>query len=180
VGQDAIAAWPEKVDNLAPLQGRQHGGWGQQSTKYRWGPITRDRATLSKRLAAWGSVNKHPIAGLDQLAAVETTKTNKVGRPTRVRVTDRSGRSFEMNCEDLRTASNFRAGSLAKIDMSNLVYSSHAVYTIAADTVTITGRGFGHGVGMCQFGAQHMASTGISHSQILGFYYPGARIQKAY
>lgn len=180
VGQDVIAAWPNKVDNLAPLQGRSHGGWGQASTKFRWGPITRDRATLSKRIAAWGNVNKHPVAGLSQLASIQTAKVNKVGRPTKLRVTDTAGRSFEMNCEDLRMATNFPAGSLPEIDRAKIAFSSHAVYTVAAESVTITGQGFGHGVGMCQFGAQHMATSGNRHNKILGFYYPGARIQKAY
>ena len=54
------------------------------------------------------------------------------------------------------------------------------MYTVAAETVTISGQGFGHGVGLCQFGAQHMASTGNRHDKILGFYYPGAKIRKAY
>jgi stage II sporulation protein D len=180
VGQDAIAAWPNKVDNLTPLQGRVHGGWGQASTKFRWGPIQRDRATLSKRIAAWGKVNQHPVGAIGQLTSVQTTKTNKIGRPTKLRVTDTTGRAFDMNCEDLRMATNFPAGSLPKIEGANLAFSSHAVYTVTGNTVTITGQGFGHGVGLCQFGAQHMASTGNRHDKILGFYYPGAKIKKAY
>ena len=180
VGQDAIAAWPEKVDDLTPLQGRVHGGWGQQSSKFRWGPVTRDRATLSKRIAAWGTVNKHPVGSMGLIASVQTTKTNKIGRPTKLRVTDTTGRSYDMNVEDLRMATNFKAGSLPKIDSTNMIFSSHAVYTVAIDTVTISGQGFGHGVGMCQFGAQHMASVGNRHDKILGFYYPGARIRQAY
>lgn len=180
VGQDAIAAWPDKVDNLAPLQGRIHGGWGQASSKFRWGPITRDRAKLSKRIAAWGKVNLHPVASIGTLQSVQTTKTNKVGRPTKLRVTDTEGRKFDMNVEDLRMATNFPAGSLPQIDRANIAFSSHAVYTVAADTVTISGQGFGHAVGLCQFGAQHMASQGTRHNKILGFYYPGAKIQKAY
>lgn len=180
VGQDAIAAWPEKVDDLAPLQGRPHGVWGQNSTKFRWGPITRDRTTLSKRIASWGKVNNHAVASLGQLASVQPTAVNKVGRPTKIRVTDAAGRAYDMNVEDLRMATNFPAGSLPKIESANLAFSSHAVYTITGNTVTITGQGFGHGVGMCQFGAQHMATTGHSHDKILGFYYPGARMQKVY
>ncbi|MEM9347426.1 MAG: hypothetical protein AAGB26_12490, partial [Planctomycetota bacterium] len=77
-------------------------------------------------------------------------------------------------------ATNFPAGSLPKVERAQLAFSSHATYTIAIDTVTISGRGFGHGVGMCQFGAQHMASAGNRHDKILGFYYPGARIRQAY
>jgi stage II sporulation protein D len=42
------------------------------------------------------------------------------------------------------------------------------------------GRGFGHGVGMCQWGAQAMAQQGYDHQQILAFYYPGAVIAKTY
>lgn len=180
VGQDAVAAWPEKVDDLGPLRGRVHGGWGQISSKFRWGPITRDRATLSKRIAAWGKVNKHPIASLGQLASVSVTQANRVGRPTKLSVTDNAGQRFDMNVEDLRMATNFPAGSLPKIKPADLAFSSHAVYAVSGNTVTITGQGFGHGVGLCQFGAQHMASTGNRHDKILGFYYPGAKIQKAY
>jgi len=41
------------------------------------------------------------------------------------------------------------------------------------------GRGFGHGVGMCQCGAQGMARQGSSAEQILEYYYPGSRITGA-
>lgn len=179
-GQDAVAAWPGKVDDLAPLRGRAHGGWGQQSTKFRWGPITRDRSALSRRIAAWGRAEKQPVARLGLLTKVEVTATNRVGRPTKVRLSDDAGQTFELYCEQLRMASNFRAAGLPTIDMSNLVYSSHAEYTITGSRVSITGRGFGHGVGMCQFGAQHMATEGYDYRRILGFYYPGAEIRKLY
>lgn len=35
----------------------------------------------------------------------------------------------------------------------------------------LTGRGFGHGVGLCQEGAMRMAELGYSHQEILHFYY---------
>ena len=41
-----------------------------------------------------------------------------------------------------------------------------------------TGRGWGHGVGMCQVGAYGMALAGYSYRQILGHYYPGTRIAR--
>jgi len=49
---------------------------------------------------------------------------------------------------------------------------------VKGDKVTIEGRGFGHGVGMCQFGALEMARKGKSYHQILRHYYPGARLKK--
>jgi stage II sporulation protein D len=41
------------------------------------------------------------------------------------------------------------------------------------DTARFSGRGYGHGVGMCQWGAKGMAERGFTARQILDFYYPG-------
>ena len=38
------------------------------------------------------------------------------------------------------------------------------------------GSGWGHGVGMCQWGAYYMAKADYSFSDILEFYYPGCKI----
>ena len=46
--------------------------------------------------------------------------------------------------------------------------------------LTVKGRGFGHGVGLCQYGAGGMASQGKSYREILGHYFPGAEIQRLY
>jgi len=39
---------------------------------------------------------------------------------------------------------------------------------------TFRGRGFGHGVGMCQWGARSMAKSGRTYKEILAHYYPGS------
>jgi len=36
-----------------------------------------------------------------------------------------------------------------------------------------TGEGYGHGVGMCQYGANGMARRGAGYREILARYYPG-------
>lgn len=43
-------------------------------------------------------------------------------------------------------------------------------------TIRISGAGWGHGVGMSQYGAYGRALAGQSHEQILGFYYPGTQL----
>lgn len=40
------------------------------------------------------------------------------------------------------------------------------------DSVTLKGKGFGHGVGLCQEGAMVMAAKGFTFKQILDFYFP--------
>ncbi len=44
------------------------------------------------------------------------------------------------------------------------------------DKIIFTGRGSGHGVGLCQQGAIEMASKGYSYKKILGYYYKGVRL----
>jgi stage II sporulation protein D len=45
---------------------------------------------------------------------------------------------------------------------------------------TFHGRGFGHGVGLCQVGAFGMARSGRSYEDIIKTYYQGVQIRKAY
>lgn len=52
--------------------------------------------------------------------------------------------------------------------------------TISGDVIEFNGRGFGHGVGLCQWGAKGMAEAGKNYREILNFYYPGVKIEKAY
>lgn len=40
------------------------------------------------------------------------------------------------------------------------------------------GRGLGHGLGMCQWGAMKMAEKGYNFREILKLYFPGARVEK--
>ena len=42
--------------------------------------------------------------------------------------------------------------------------------------VAIKGRGFGHGVGMCQDGAMQMAKIGYKYADILSYYYKEIRV----
>ncbi len=56
--------------------------------------------------------------------------------------------------------------------------STHFEVTDSGNEVVFTGRGFGHGVGMCQWGAQRWARKGKDYRSILKHYYPKAELQK--
>lgn len=45
---------------------------------------------------------------------------------------------------------------------------------------TFTGRGWGHGVGMCQYGAYGLGKMGVKYDQIIKHYYSGVDVTKAY
>ncbi|MCH2228464.1 MAG: SpoIID/LytB domain-containing protein [Candidatus Caenarcaniphilales bacterium] len=42
--------------------------------------------------------------------------------------------------------------------------------------ISFIGSGFGHGIGMSQYGAKKLAEMGISYKGILDFYYPGTKL----
>ena len=62
---------------------------------------------------------------------------------------------------------------------SHLKSSAFEIRREGTDFV-MEGRGWGHGVGLCQIGAAVMGSRGYNYKEILAWYYPGAEIEKCY
>lgn len=62
----------------------------------------------------------------------------------------------------------------------NRVYSNDFEISLKGGKLTITGRGFGHGVGVCQYGMAEMARQGRDWRAILRYYLPGIEIRKMY
>lgn len=46
-----------------------------------------------------------------------------------------------------------------------------------SNQIIINGRGYGHGVGLCQWGALEQSRDGKTYEEILSFYYPGTKIE---
>jgi len=177
VGQDAHAVMP--VRRHAPLDGQARGTWCSRSTKYQW-QVSRSASTLGQRIAAWGRANRHPVASLRGLTSIEVARRNAVGRPTVFTVTDAIGRSYQLGAERFRFACNYTGGRLPPIPQGQSLWSSHVSPHVANGRANFSGRGFGHGVGMCQWGAQGLATAGYPAASILGHYYAGAETTPLY
>jgi stage II sporulation protein D len=67
-------------------------------------------------------------------------------------------------------------GSAKGGPLPQTVPSSTYTVTQKGGTVTFSGRGWGHGVGMSQYGANYMAAAGSSSTQILKHFYGPAQI----
>jgi stage II sporulation protein D len=59
----------------------------------------------------------------------------------------------------------------------NTIRSDWYKVSIAGALLHVDGKGYGHGVGLCQAGAYEMAAEGHDYRQILGFYFPGTAIR---
>jgi SpoIID/LytB domain protein len=69
-----------------------------------------------------------------------------------------------------------KTGSAKGGPLPQTVPSSTYTATQKGSTVTFSGRGWGHGVGMSQYGANYMAAAGSSSTQILKHFYGPAQI----
>ena len=49
---------------------------------------------------------------------------------------------------------------------------------IARARAHFDGGGYGHGVGMCQYGCQGLARQGHDYQEILSYYYPGSLLAR--
>ncbi|MEO0226434.1 MAG: SpoIID/LytB domain-containing protein [candidate division WOR-3 bacterium] len=63
-------------------------------------------------------------------------------------------------------------------DPNGLLKSNYFSLEVQNDSIIIKGRGYGHGVGMCQFGAIGMAKRGKNYKEILMHYYPNTKLER--
>lgn len=117
--------------------------------------------------------------GRDSLDAVASRLSGKGCRVRAVSLeTDReSGRARYINLATDHGSSRV-PGSDFRMAMG--LRSTAFTASIRGRTVSFTGRGWGHGSGMCQDGAIGMAEAGVSYREILQHYYSGVSLAKRY
>lgn len=149
----------------------------------RWPTLARPRATLTRRFAAYGRSHKLPLKDLTRIKGLAVAERNKFNRPTQFVIIDQAGKRHLLRAESFRHACNASdpAVGLPPPPRGKSLSSSFCNVELNGDRILFThGRGFGHGVGLCQYGANNMARRGVDPLDILRFYYPGARIERAY
>lgn len=151
--EDAANLW--NID-LVPLKGVACNFCGS-SPHYRW----------KKDIPLWALENKLKDGGykLGHIASVVIISTNKSGRVDKLEIKDDAGVSIILTGKDFR-----------QIIGPNEVRSTKFSASIKWSHLILDGMGWGHGAGMCQWGAYGMSRKGKSAEEILKYYYPGAEI----
>ena len=111
---------------------------------------------------------KSLLAG-EAVESIAVTAKTKTGRAKSVLVKGRT-KSRTITGPDLRRLLGYATVWSTWID----------VLTLDGGVWTIGGKGTGHGVGMCQWGARGFALAGKRYDEILGVYYPGAPLMRLY
>ncbi|MDD5679767.1 MAG: SpoIID/LytB domain-containing protein [Candidatus Omnitrophica bacterium] len=150
--EDASLLWNV---NIAPLKGRSCN-YCTQSPHFRW-TASMTLADIETKLIDSG----YKINGIKN---IEVSAKNASGRADSVNVISLLG-------QEKVPANKFRLAV-----GPNILRSTNFEVTVRGKTAIFNGRGWGHGVGMCQWGAYYMSKKGFSAKDILQFYYPGAAI----
>ncbi len=88
-----------------------------------------------------------------------------------MRVKDKSGRVKTVQVKTATATHYFTVRQLSRLlsEVKSFVFSIKK----KAKNFLIEGRGFGHHLGMCQWGGREMVRQGKTYQQVLEFYYPG-------
>ncbi len=169
---DAISS--SEQHNIPPLRGHSGDDVCTSLERRTW-TATRSARVLRKRLNACAKSMGIPIlADIRTIRSIESIETNQHGRPTKLVVYGRRNEMCEVRARDFVRAANATVLSLP--NTKEQIWSSFLKGEKIGSTLTIHGFGMGHGVGLCQYGAQELAGKGESWQKILAWYYPQVTI----
>lgn len=155
--EDAAHVFGDK--SILPLSGVECG-FCDRSRYYKW-EADISKADLEKKLG-----KAYP--GLKGVSYIVPAGLGPGGHSSTVDI-KHAGGELEMGANDFRLQMG-----------PNVILSTVFSTKDQGSTIKFTGRGWGHGVGMCQYGAQKMAEEGYQWFDILRRYYPGVEFVKVY
>ena len=134
-----------------------------------WPEYKLSKSEVSRRL-----IERYPqLKALEEISKIDVMSQSEYKELTRLtwlKLTGTTGKSDVLRGEDFRLAID-RSGT--RIKSAAFKLNNSKGYWVFSD-----GRGFGHGVGLCQCGAEGQARKGKSTEQILEFYFPNSKIKK--
>lgn len=183
VANDAVASTRGLVmlDGAVPLRAWYHSTCGGHTAPAETVFGVAPRVALSGIACPWCTASKYyrwdavlpaaavlRAAGLSekaQLEAFEVAERDESGRATLLRVRG-NGATREVEAARFRLAVGASSLRSCLLDAASL----------RGDGLHVAGRGWGHGVGLCQMGAKSLAEQALLAEDIVRTYYPGVKV----
>ncbi|MBE0432672.1 SpoIID/LytB domain-containing protein [candidate division WOR-3 bacterium] len=184
------------VYNNVPIEAKYHSTCGGRTADFgdAWAgsPPPYLRSVVCRYCEKSPHYHWHKVMTRNEFFAHLRSRLKKIGiclteheliHSFRLRRSERSNRLKELILVTNKTeykVANYRIRTLfgEPTDPGGLLKSTYVYIRTEGDRVIIEGRGFGHGVGMCQFGALEMAAQGKDYRYILYHYYRGTRVKR--
>lgn len=154
VKEPYLTGIPDSAERRAFCQGSEHMRWRFSAS------LKALRQALAK------SPETNPGKALKDVVPVAYEAS---GRVSRVRIVGTQTREV--------TGEVFRTAVCRALGWSTVKSTWFTVHR-QKGRIVLVGRGFGHGVGLCQWGARGRALAGETYRQIIEAYYPGAKVEK--
>lgn len=153
-GHTEDASWLWNVD-LPPLKGVVCN-FCVHSPHYKW----------QAKISLQDISSKLIVKGFkaQEIIGIAIVGYNSSGRVTELEIKG-PDEIFTMSAKDFRQALG-----------PNIIRSANFTSRIDSGVVYFEGLGWGHGVGLCQWGMQEMANKGSKHEQILQYYFPQSKL----
>jgi stage II sporulation protein D len=156
ITEDASELWDV---NLPPLKGGVESPFSVNSPHYSW----------KRNFRIKDIQEKLKTKGIDtgRILQIKAVERNKNGRVSKLEIKNSDGKIFFVTGKSFREAIG-----------PNILRSNKYDIEMKGWYVDFMGHGWGHGVGLDQWGAYNMALSRYSYKQILQFYYPGAELAR--
>jgi stage II sporulation protein D len=142
-------------ERIAPLPGVRDE-FSLESPNYSW-VVTLPLAVIGERLRQGGL----DVGEVRDLAVLERSPSFRVAR---------------LQVEHSKGTTPVRGPDFRRLVGYDVLKSTLFVPVVRDGAVRFEGRGWGHGVGLSQFGAKGMADRGYAYAQILAHFYPGTAL----
>ena len=147
------------LKSIPPLSGVDCG-YCTNSKYYHWKKILGKKDIQNKLNSAKSKIKRIRNISTEQIGPGGHCSTIKI---------DHAGGTKRVNANDFRLI----------IGPNNLRSTSFSIKSSGSSFV-FDGKGWGHGVGLCQYGTQNMAKSGFRWFDILRYYYPEIDLVKIY
>lgn len=152
--EDAINVWSKDLPYLKGVD----CPFDANSPYYQW--------RVAIKLQELEASLKRSGMAVGTIASVTPFTFSRAGRVTALRILHSQGELI-LRGEELRRAVGYTTIPSALFEVESV-----------GREVVLVGRGAGHGVGLCQWGAKELAELGYPFGSILQYYFPGTQLQE--
>jgi len=140
------------------------------SPRYQW-EETYSKETIVSRLKSYSLLDNQNYS-IEDISVVSRFNSGRVNE-MEIIVASESGeeKSISINGNEIRSI-------IRNADGKSILWSTMFDVSLKSNSVVLSGKGFGHGVGLCQWGAIALSRKGWDFEEILNHYYPGTKAEK--
>ncbi|MCY7509901.1 SpoIID/LytB domain-containing protein [Bacillus safensis] len=155
--------------------------WTASTAASQWSKAKETNAADLAGLKSWLLKNKETAASDMKIASISSltfsgkTKGQRA-KTVSIKLTYHLKNKTGTYSVNKSTTASMKMTEFRSVMGATKVKSTFASVKNNTNDFTISGKGYGHGIGMSQYGAKARAESGNSYSSILSFYYPGTKL----